>query len=504
MFSLMACCFQWIKERREPRKQVTLALIGLDNSGKTTALKGVQGESLDLVAPTVGFASGDFKLGKYDVTIFDLGGGKRIRGIWANYYAESHGVIFVLDASAEDRLQECKDCLEDVLKKEKIRGKRILLLANKQDQEGALDEIDICDQLDLEEIVRNSKCPCRVETCSAVQGIGKRMDPSIKDGIQWLLDGIGNDWAKITKRVEEDTAAQKEEEAQKRAEKRERVTKEKEARKKRQEEERIAKGLPAEEEEEEEADVIDGDPFKKVDDDYFAKKKQEAAEAKEKKKKKKRLAASTGEIDNKSIENTAMTETSSSHSVNDHARTIEGDIQGDVRSNGDGGNERTSGSGTGSGPLSPDALSDGKQSGTDEAGIMPEGESKKVVVGSQENLIDEPSNNGEEKKKKKKKKIKKNKTAPMSLDGMDDSAPQPLLSGPLATPTWAQAPGHRNLFKSSQKPTLAPLAEQTTPRPSLDPLVPSGTVNQRRKEVLPELRSRSMKPNIEDDDDIMT
>lgn len=83
-----------------------------------------------------------------------------------------------------------------------------------------------------------------------------------------------------------------------------------------------------------------------------------------------------------------MTETSSSHSVNDHTRTIEGDIQGDVRSNGDGGNERTSGSG----PLSPDALSDGKQSGTDEAGTMPEGESKRVVVGSQENLIDEPSN----------------------------------------------------------------------------------------------------------------
>ena len=79
------------------------------------------------MAPTVGFASADFKQGKFDVTVFDLGGGKRIRGIWANYYAESHGVIFVLDASAEDRLQECKDCLEDVLKKEKIRGKRILL-----------------------------------------------------------------------------------------------------------------------------------------------------------------------------------------------------------------------------------------------------------------------------------------------------------------------------------------------------------------------------------------
>ena len=35
-------------------------------------------------------------------------------------------------------------------------------LANKQDQEGALDEIDVCDQLNLEDIVNECKCPCKV------------------------------------------------------------------------------------------------------------------------------------------------------------------------------------------------------------------------------------------------------------------------------------------------------------------------------------------------------
>ncbi len=34
------------------------------------------------VAPTVGFSKVDLKQGKFEVTIFDLGGGKRIRGIW--------------------------------------------------------------------------------------------------------------------------------------------------------------------------------------------------------------------------------------------------------------------------------------------------------------------------------------------------------------------------------------------------------------------------------------
>jgi hypothetical protein len=39
-------------------------------------------------------------------------------------------------------------------------------LANKQDQEGALDELDICDSLGLEEAVNVHKCPCRVVSCS--------------------------------------------------------------------------------------------------------------------------------------------------------------------------------------------------------------------------------------------------------------------------------------------------------------------------------------------------
>ena len=52
---------------------------------------------------------------------------------------------------------------------EKKKKKKLILpiflcfsLANKQDQEGALDEIDVCDQLNLEDIVNECKCPCKV------------------------------------------------------------------------------------------------------------------------------------------------------------------------------------------------------------------------------------------------------------------------------------------------------------------------------------------------------
>jgi GTPase SAR1 family protein len=46
---------------------------------------------------------------RFDIDLFDLGGGKRIRGIWKAYMADVHGCIFVVDSAALDRIQECRE-----------------------------------------------------------------------------------------------------------------------------------------------------------------------------------------------------------------------------------------------------------------------------------------------------------------------------------------------------------------------------------------------------------
>ena len=55
-------------------------------------------ESLD-TAPTVGFVSENLILDNYDIKIFDLGGGKKIRNIWKQYFVEVYGIIYVVDSS---------------------------------------------------------------------------------------------------------------------------------------------------------------------------------------------------------------------------------------------------------------------------------------------------------------------------------------------------------------------------------------------------------------------
>ncbi|XP_066515688.1 ADP-ribosylation factor-like protein 13B isoform X4 [Hoplias malabaricus] len=255
MFSLMANCCSWLKRWREPARKVTLVMVGLDNAGKTATVRGIQGESPLDVAPTVGFSKVDLKQGKFEVTIFDLGGGKRIRGIWKNYYSESYGVVFVVDSSDVQRIQETRDTMAEVLRHPRIAGKPVLVLANKQDQEGALAEADIIESLSLEKLVNENKCLCQIEPCSAVLGYGKKVDKSIKNGLNWLLNNIAKDYEAITERVQKDTAEQRAQEEQDKKERAERVKRIREERDRQEREEAEREGREMKEEDLEDANM---------------------------------------------------------------------------------------------------------------------------------------------------------------------------------------------------------------------------------------------------------
>eukprot|EP00062_Callorhinchus_milii_P003197 gi/632940244/ref/XP_007885214.1/ PREDICTED: ADP-ribosylation factor-like protein 13B isoform X2 [Callorhinchus milii] len=261
MFSLMANCCTWVRLWREPVRKVTIVLVGLDNAGKTATVKGIQGDPQEDIAPTVGFSKIDIKRDRFEVTIFDLGGGKRIRGIWKNYYAECYGIIFVVDSSDVDRLEETKNTVTEVLRHPRISGKPVLVLANKQDCDGALGEADIIEFLSLEKLVNENKCVCQIEPCSATKGFGKRLDKAIRKGLGWLLSTIAKDFDVLEERIQKDTAEQKAQEEQEKRERAERVRKIREAREQQEREETEREGLPQNQEEEPE---LHSNPFKPI------------------------------------------------------------------------------------------------------------------------------------------------------------------------------------------------------------------------------------------------
>ena len=77
------CCSHFIGRNSVNvlERNISILMLGLDNTGKTCTAKSLVGESLDTVAPTVGFAKETTKYKGFRVNIFDLGGSKRCKDI---------------------------------------------------------------------------------------------------------------------------------------------------------------------------------------------------------------------------------------------------------------------------------------------------------------------------------------------------------------------------------------------------------------------------------------
>ncbi|XP_037586352.1 ADP-ribosylation factor-like protein 13A [Cebus imitator] len=179
-------------------RNVTIPIIGLDNSGKTllveTFQKCKEPRALDtgVVLPSktdhcMKSELTTLLLDKYELSIYDLNGDLKGREAWPNYYAQAHGLVFVLDSSDIRRMQDVRIILTHLLPDKRVAGKPILLLANKQDKKKALMPGDIIDYLFLDKLVKENKCPCRLEPCSAISNLDRRNHQPIVEGLRWLL-----------------------------------------------------------------------------------------------------------------------------------------------------------------------------------------------------------------------------------------------------------------------------------------------------------------------------
>ncbi|XP_042902490.1 ADP-ribosylation factor-like protein 13B [Parasteatoda tepidariorum] len=255
------------KHRIGSMRDITLLMIGLDNAGKTCTVKHLLGESTADAVPTIGFSSISIKEGKSHITIYDLGGGPKIRGIWKKYFALVHGIIFVVDASNPQRFEECKNEIRNVLKHDKIAGKPMLVLVNKQDISGAVDETEIVRRLDLEALVNEQKCPTRVEASCAIyeDAESKIKDPGIQEGFSWLIGLISRDFNELHQRVQEEVDEQKKMEEIEQAERMKRVQRIREERERQAEAAALSEEQSNECNDDDDDDVIIGNPFKPCD-----------------------------------------------------------------------------------------------------------------------------------------------------------------------------------------------------------------------------------------------
>ena len=136
-------------------KEYRLLILGLDNAGKTTILYQMQLGELKVTVPTLGFNVETVKYENLNFKMWDLGGQSEFRPYWKCYYEKTDGIAFVIDSTDKDRLDLAKQELFILINEEELQGVPIVILANKQDIEGALSDIEISESLELSEIKNN-------------------------------------------------------------------------------------------------------------------------------------------------------------------------------------------------------------------------------------------------------------------------------------------------------------------------------------------------------------
>lgn len=156
-------------------------MLGLDNAGKTTLLYKLKLNEQVTTIPTIGFNVEEIQYKNIQMTIWDVGGQNRIRKLWEYYFSNTNALIFVLDSSDIQRIEEVKEELYTVINHDENDRKPLLVFANKQDLDNSYSSEDITIKLGLIHIKSREWF---VQPCSAKSGDG------LYEGLEWLSKRI--------------------------------------------------------------------------------------------------------------------------------------------------------------------------------------------------------------------------------------------------------------------------------------------------------------------------
>jgi len=172
-----------IRKNRQKEKEMRVLFLGLDNAGKTTILKKLNGEDTMSISPTLGFNIKTFVHGKYTLNIWDVGGQRTLRPYWRNYFEQTDAIVWVVDSGDRMRMDDCKEELYGLLQEDRLAGASLLVFANKQDIHGSMTDAEIQEALGLHSIKSHH---WKIWSCSAVTG-----DNLVK-GLDWVVDDIAS------------------------------------------------------------------------------------------------------------------------------------------------------------------------------------------------------------------------------------------------------------------------------------------------------------------------
>ncbi|KAJ7426656.1 hypothetical protein WISP_13935 [Willisornis vidua] len=128
--------------------------------------------------PTVGFNMRKITKGNVTIKLWDIGGQPRFRSMWERYCRGVSAIVYMVDAADQEKIEASKNELHNLLDKPQLQGIPVLVLGNKRDLPGALDEKELIEKMNLSAIQDREIC-CYSISC-------KEKD-NIDITLQWLI-----------------------------------------------------------------------------------------------------------------------------------------------------------------------------------------------------------------------------------------------------------------------------------------------------------------------------
>ncbi|XP_029014054.1 ADP-ribosylation factor-like protein 4D [Betta splendens] len=167
-----------------------VVVIGLDSAGKTALLYRLKLWEFVETIPTKGFNMerikvnmGSSKSSNTTFQVWDVGGQEKLRPLWKSYTRRTDGLVFVVDAAETERMEEAKVELHRISRSAENQGVPLLVLANKQDLDGAASVSEVEKALALHEL--SSSTLRHTQGCSALDGRG--LQPGLEKLYEMIL-----------------------------------------------------------------------------------------------------------------------------------------------------------------------------------------------------------------------------------------------------------------------------------------------------------------------------
>lgn len=181
------------KMKSSPGREMRILLLGLDNAGKTTLLKKLASEDVTHITPTQGFNIKSVQSAGFKLNVWDIGGQRKIRPYWRNYFENTDLMIYVIDSADKKRFEETGMELAELLLDEKLSGVPVLMFANKQDLLNAATAEIIAREMHLHNIKDRT---WQIQPCSATS----KDDSGVSKGVEWIVKTMADKDKKSKKR----------------------------------------------------------------------------------------------------------------------------------------------------------------------------------------------------------------------------------------------------------------------------------------------------------------